>query len=191
MSDFEPNLYLVGFMGTGKTTIGRAVGQRLGFSVIDSDHEIERDAGRPVTELFAQDGEAAFRRMERTFIESGHAPSRHVVACGGGLIVPDGMLELLQTKGVIICLHASVETILKRTQGQRHRPLLNVEDLDARVRTLYAVREPIYRRAGTMILTDARPLSDIVTHVMRSYRREASDWLRLHRSPTAADNPRK
>ncbi|MFO1448017.1 MAG: shikimate kinase [Opitutaceae bacterium] len=191
MSDFEPNLYLVGFMGTGKTTIGRAVGQRLGFSVIDSDHEIERVAGRPVTEIFAQDGEAAFRRMERTFIESGHAPSRHVVACGGGLIVPDGMLELLQTKGVIICLHASIETILKRTQGQRHRPLLNVDDLDARVRTLYAVREPIYRRAGTMILTDARPLSDIVTHVMRSYRREASDWLRLHRSPAAGANPRK
>ncbi|HRE04133.1 MAG TPA: shikimate kinase [Opitutaceae bacterium] len=188
MSEFEPNLYLVGFMGTGKTTIGRALGQRLGFAVIDSDHEIERVCGKPVTEIFAQEGEAEFRRQERRFVESGHPASRHIVACGGGLIVPEGMLELLKSKGVVICLHASIETILKRTQGQRHRPLLNVDDLDARVRDLYAAREPIYRKAGTMILTDARPLNDIVTHVMRSYRREAGDWLRQHRmNPRLAD----
>lgn len=181
-SSSEPNLYLVGFMGTGKTTIGRAVGQRLGFTVIDSDHEIERVAGKPVTDIFAQDGEKAFRAMERVFVETGHATSSQVVACGGGLIVPDGMLDLLHRKGVVICLHASLETILKRTQGQRHRPLLNVEDPDARIRTLYAIREPIYRRSGTIILTDARPLSDIVSHVMRSYRREAADWTRAQRS---------
>jgi len=188
MSAFEPNLYLVGFMGTGKTTIGRALGQRIGFAVIDSDHEIERVAGKPVTEIFAQEGEPAFRRLERNFIESGHPVSGQIVACGGGLIVPEGMLELLHQKGVVICLHASLETILKRTQGQRHRPLLNVEDLDARVRALYAAREPIYRRAGSMILTDARPLSDIVTHVMRTYRREAADWIRQFRPALPAGN---
>lgn len=176
----DPNLYLVGFMGTGKTTIGRAVGQRLGFAVIDSDHEIERSEGKPVTEIFAQQGEKTFRAMERTFIERGHPTSRHVVACGGGLVVPEGMLELLHSKGVVICLHASVETILKRTQGQRHRPLLNVEDPEQRIRTLYAAREAIYRKSGTIILTDGRPLNDIVTHVIRSYRREAADWVRLH-----------
>lgn len=181
----EPNLYLVGFMGTGKTTIGRAVGQRLGFTVIDSDHEIERVAGKPVTEIFAQQGEPAFRAMERAFVESGHPSSRHVVACGGGLIVPDGMLDLLHTHGVVICLHASLETILKRTQGQRHRPLLNVEDPDARIRSLYAAREPIYKKSGTIILTDGRPLNDIVTHVMRSYRREALEWSRRQRLKTA------
>ena len=188
MSAFEPNLYLVGFMGTGKTTIGRALGQRIGFAVIDSDHEIERVAGKPVTEIFAQEGEPAFRRLERNFIESGHPVSGQIVACGGGLVVPEGMLELLHQKGVVICLHASLETILKRTQGQRHRPLLNVEDLDARVRALYAAREPIYRRAGSMILTDARPLSDIVTHVMRTYRREAADWIRQFRPALPAGN---
>jgi shikimate kinase len=178
MSVSMPNLYLVGFMGTGKTTIGRAVGQRLGMEVLDSDHEIERQQGRPVTEIFATEGEAAFRRMERAFIETGHPPSGQLVACGGGLVIPEGMLALLHERGVVICLHASIETILARTQGQRHRPLLNVEDPAVRVRALYAAREPIYRKAGSMILTDARPLTDIVGHVIRTYRRDAADWLR-------------
>lgn len=181
MPILQPNLYLVGFMGTGKTTIGRAVAQRLGYAVIDSDHEIERLAGKPVTEIFAQEGEKAFRLMERNFVETGHPASRQIVACGGGLIVPDGMLDLLHEKGVVICLHASLETILKRTQGQRHRPLLNVEDPDERIRTLYAARESVYRRSGTIILTDGRSLHDIVAHVIRAYRREADDWVRRRR----------
>lgn len=185
MPILQPNLYLVGFMGTGKTTIGRAVAQRLGYAVIDSDHEIERLAGKPVTEIFAQEGEKAFRLMERNFVETGHPASRQIVACGGGLIVPDGMLDLLHEKGVVICLHASLETILKRTQGQRHRPLLNVEDPDERIRTLYAARESVYRRSGTIILTDGRSLHDIVAHVIRAYRREADDWVRRRRRTEA------
>lgn len=189
MSNAEPNLYLVGFMGTGKTTIGRSVALRLGFTAIDSDHEIERIQGQPVSEIFAQRGEAAFRALERDFVEHGHPRSRHVVACGGGLVVPDGMLELLKSKGVVICLHASVETIMKRTQGQRHRPLLNVENVEDRIRTLYAAREPIYKRAGTVILTDGRPLGDIVLHVLRTYRRDAPDWVRAH-STAAGGAPR-
>ena len=188
MPVFVPNLYLVGFMGTGKTTIGRAIGQRLRMTVIDSDHEIERIAGQPVATLFAEQGEAAFRRMERTFIETGHPESGQIVACGGGLIVPEGMLDLLRRKGVVICLHASLETILRRTQGQKLRPLLNVEDVETRLRTLYAAREPLYRSAGSMILTDARPLGDIVNHVLRSYQRDAAEWLRQHRP---ADAPRR
>lgn len=98
------------------------------------------------------------------------------MACGGGLVVQPGMLDLLRTKGVILCLHASIETILKRTQGSKHRPLLNVDDPLERIRTLYAKREPIYRKAGTMILTDGRPLNDIVAHVLRTYRREAAEF---------------
>ncbi len=172
----EHNLYLVGFMGTGKTTVGRAVAQRLGYQLLDSDVEIERQAGMPISEIFAKEGEPAFRAMERAFIEQGHLTSKCVVACGGGLVVQPGMLELLKTKGVLICLHASLETILARTQGSRHRPLLNVEDPMERIRTLYAKREPIYRQAGTMVLTDGRQLNDIAAHVMRVYRREAAEF---------------
>lgn len=176
MSATKVNLYLVGFMGTGKTTVGRSVSQKLGYTLLDSDHEIERQQGKPITEIFAQQGEAAFRAMERTFIEEGHPSEGCVIACGGGLIVQPGILELVAKRGVIVCLHASLETIIKRTAGMGHRPLLNAASPEERVRTLYAQREPIYRRCGTMVLTDARPLTDIVSHVIRSYRREASEF---------------
>lgn len=178
MSDPAINLYFVGFMGTGKTTVGRAVAQRMGFQLLDSDVEIERKAGKPIPEIFAAQGEPAFRALEREFIEHGHPKEKCIVACGGGLVVQPGMLELLQSKGIVMCLHASVETILKRTQGSKHRPLLNVENPLERIQTLYAQREPVYRRAGTVILTDGRPLIDIVAHVVRAYRREAAEFKR-------------
>jgi shikimate kinase len=179
------NLYLVGFMGTGKTTIGRAVAHRLHFQLLDSDHEIERQEGRTIPEIFASVGEPAFRELERRFIEDGHPATRCVVACGGGLVVQPGMLTALQNRGVVICLHASLETILKRTALNKNRPLLHTDDPMARLRTLYAVREPVYKRAGAVILTDQRPAGDIVAHVLRTYRREALEWERRARAKHA------
>ena len=178
MDPAKVNLYLVGFMGTGKTTVGRAVAHRIGFHPVDSDHEIERRQGKEIPEIFAQDGEAAFRAMEREFIEQGHSAERTLVACGGGLVVPPGMLALLKSKGVVVCLHASLETILVRTARHRNRPLLAVDNPEERIRTLYAAREPIYRQSGTVILTDSRPLHDIVAHVIRIWRRDAVDFAR-------------
>ena len=178
MQPNDVNLYLVGFMGTGKTTVSRIVAARLGHRWLDSDHEIERQQGRPISEIFATEGEPAFRQMERDFIGNGHPAERTVVACGGGLVVQEGMLAELQKRGVVICLHATVETILRRTAGSRQRPLLNVEDPEKRIRDLYAVREPIYRRSGSVILTDNRPQIDVVQHVLRVYRRDAEDFLK-------------
>ena len=178
MNATDVNLYLVGFMGTGKSTVGRAVAHRLGFAVLDSDHEIERQRGKTIPDIFATEGEPAFRVMEREFIEGGHPAARTVIACGGGLVVQPGMLALLKTKGVVVCLHASLETILARTSRHQHRPLLVAENPEERVRTLYAAREPIYKQSGTVILTDGRPLGDIVAHVMRSWRRDALDFAR-------------
>jgi len=174
----DVNLYLVGFMGTGKTTVGRAAAQRLGFAFLDSDHEIERRVGRTIPEIFAGEGEAAFRQMEREFVAGGHPAARTVVACGGGLVVPPGMPELLAERGVIVCLHASIETILARTARQNDRPLLNVAEPEARARALWAQRESIYRRAGTLVLTDSRPLRDVVAHVVRVWHREAGEFAR-------------
>ena len=145
MNATDVNLYLVGFMGTGKSTVGRAVAHKLGFKILDSDHEIELQQGKTVAEIFAQDGEPAFRDLERAFILGGHPPERAVVACGGGLVVQPGMLALLQARGVVVCLHASVETIFARTARHRNRPLLEVENPEERVRTLYARREAIYK----------------------------------------------
>jgi shikimate kinase len=178
----DTNLYLVGFMGTGKSTIGRAVAQRLGFGFLDSDHVIEEREGRPIPEIFASQGEAAFRALERAFVEGGHPDRGTVVACGGGLVIQPGMLELLRARGVLICLHASLETILRRTQGNRNRPLLNVDNPADRIAQLFAQREPVYRRVGTTILTDGRPMADIAGHVVRAYLRDAAEWGRQHAS---------
>lgn len=178
MNAADVNLYLVGFMGTGKSTIGRLVAQRIGFALFDSDQEIERAQGRSIPEIFAADGEPAFRALERRFIEGGHPATRSVVSCGGGLIVQPGMLDAVKARGVVVCLHASIETILARTERSRSRPLLDVADPEARVRALYAQREPIYKQAGTVLLTDLRPISDMVAHVVRVWRREAVDFAR-------------
>lgn len=178
MNAADVNLYLVGFMGTGKTTVGRAVAHKLGFALLDSDHEIERLKGKTIPEIFATDGEAAFRTLEREFIERGHPAERAVISCGGGLVVQPGMLALLKQKGVVVCLHASIETILARTARHQHRPLLATENPEERIRTLFAAREPIYKQSGTVILTDARSLHDLVGHVMRAWRRDAADFAR-------------
>lgn len=178
MNAADVNLYLVGFMGTGKSTVGRLVAQRLGFRLLDSDQEIEQQQGRTIADIFARDGEPAFRSLERAFVEGGHPATRAVVACGGGLVVQPGMADELRQRGVVVCLHASLATILDRTSRHKHRPLLNVEDPAERIRALYAAREPVYRNAGTVILTDARPLGEVVAHVLRVWRREAADFAR-------------
>ena len=171
------NLYLVGFAGSGKSTVGRAVARELGLTIVDSDHAIEQKQGRPV-----EQGEAACRGMEREFIEHGHPADGCVVACGGGLVVPDGMPALLRQRGVVLCLHASLEGILARTHQTNHRPLFRGDDREERIRSLYAGRAPIYQRAGTMVLTDHRPLRDIALHVGRVYEREAREWAARHRA---------
>ena len=181
MNATDVNLYLVGFMGTGKTTVGRATAHKLGFTLRDSDHEIERQRGKTIAEIFASDGEPAFRALEREFIERGHPGERAVVACGGGLVVQPGMLALLNSKGVVVCLHASLETILARTARHQHRPLLVAENPEERIRSLYALREPIYKQSGTVILTDSRTLHDVISHVLRAWRRDAADFARTRK----------
>lgn len=175
MNAADVNLYLVGFMGTGKTTIGRMAAQRLHFTMLDSDQEIERRAGRSIPDIFARDGEPAFRALEKAFVEN-HPATRTVVSCGGGLVIQPGMLDALKARGVVICLHATIETILARTARARNRPLLEVENPEARVRALFAEREPIYKQAGTVLLTDLRPISEMVAHVVRVWRRESAEF---------------
>lgn len=174
----QVNLYLVGFMGTGKTTVGRGLAQRLRMTCLDVDTEVERAAGVSIAEIFEREGEEAFRRRERDFITSGHPSTGCIISCGGGLVMQPGMIAELRRRGVVIALTATPETILRRTQSNRNRPLLNVEDPAARIREMLAQREPIYRQAGTQVLTDFRPLPDILAHVQRVYLREAREYLR-------------
>ena len=169
-SKSKPNLYLVGFMGVGKSAIGRRVAKELGFRFLDSDHEIEASMGKTIPQIFESEGEARFRQCEREFIESGHPETGCVISCGGGLVVQPGMKERLKSKGVVICLFASVETIIERTSRNGNRPLLNVENPEQRVRELLAQREPIYMESGACITTDGRTIPEGVRHMTRTYK---------------------
>lgn len=166
----QPNIYLVGFMGVGKSAIGRKLASAMGFRFVDSDQSIEKRVGRRIPEIFEAEGETRFRGYERDFIESGHPETDCVVACGGGLVVQPGMKELLREKGVVVCLFASVESIVERTSRNSNRPLLNVENPEARIRSLLAEREPVYMDAGACITTEGRPIPDVVRHIERTYR---------------------
>lgn len=167
---FKPNIYLVGFMGVGKSTVGSRLARELRYSFLDSDEWIEKRTGKSIPEIFADEGESVFRQYEREFIDSGHPAEGCVVSCGGGLIIQEGMLETLKSKGIVICLFASMESILNRTQRSKNRPLLDVDDPEARIRKLFAEREPVYMKAGICISTEGRPVSEVVRHLLRTYR---------------------
>jgi shikimate kinase len=174
----KPNLYLVGFMGVGKSAIGRRVAREMGMRFIDSDHQIEKEQGKQIPEIFASEGEGRFRELERQFIESGHPDTGCVVSCGGGLVVQAGMKELLKQKGLVICLFASAESIIERTSRNQNRPLLNVADPAAKVRALLAEREPIYMDSGACITTEGRTIPEVVQHLMRTYKSNARSFLK-------------
>jgi shikimate kinase len=169
----KPNLYLVGFMGTGKSAVGRRVAEKLGFHFIDVDQAIEEEEGLSITQLFDLKGEESFRELERNFIESGHPDSNCVVSCGGGLSVPDGMPELLKKKGVAVCLWATPEVIYERTKENSTRPLLNVTDPLSSIRKLLEQREPRYRATGNLVSTVDRGLAAVTDAVLRVYRSQS------------------
>jgi shikimate kinase len=164
----NPNLYLLGFMGTGKSVLGKRVASRLGYRYIDSDHEIEKKCGMPTKEIFAQFGEEKFRQMEREFIESGHPNSNCVISCGGGLCCRDDMPELVKSKGISIVLFSTPEEILERTSRNKSRPLLNVENPLERIKTLLNERTPFYMRSGVAIAAD-KNLKITEEHIIRIY----------------------
>ncbi len=165
-----PNLYLVGFMGVGKSALGRRVAKELGYQFIDSDQSIEKKCGRRISEIFKKEGEASFRQYELEFIQSGHPSSRCVVSCGGGLVIQDGMRERLKDKGVVICLFASLETIIERISRNSDRPLINVTNPEMRIRELFAERESVYMKSGPCISTEGRTIAEVVRHILRTYK---------------------
>jgi len=165
-----PNLILTGFMGTGKSSLGRILAERWRRPFLDTDHLIEQREKMPVSRIFAERGEAAFRALERRCVEEWLPLHGAVIACGGGLVVPEGMVDLLRSRGIVVCLFASPETVLRRTAHSTHRPLLrDAPDPIERIRQLQAERERAYLRAGASIFTDGRNFQDLASAIERIY----------------------
>ena len=111
------NVMITGFMGTGKTVVGREVAQRLGWPFVDMDAEIERRAGKPIARIFVEEGEATFRRMERELCHELAARQELVIATGGGALIPDENREILSANGLVVCLTCEVSELLHRMEG--------------------------------------------------------------------------
>jgi shikimate kinase len=163
------NIALIGFMGTGKSSVGQLVASHLRFSFFDTDHDIEARAGKRITEIFAQDGEAAFRQWEERVVEELVSVNKTVIATGGGLPTHERNLASLKMHCLVVCLWASPEKIWERVRGQSHRPLLNDPDPLARIRQLLETREPFYRQADVLINTEMRSLREVAQQVVHHF----------------------
>ena len=172
-SNPQPNLILAGFMGTGKSALGRQLAKRWRRSFVDTDDLVEKLAGASIADIFAQQGEEHFRALERKVVEELLPETDAIIACGGGLVVQPGMIELVRAKGIVVTLFASVDTILRRTAGNSRRPLLKGEDPEAKIRELMKKREQAYMKAGIAVYTDGRSLQQLCVIIERVYEREA------------------
>ncbi len=163
------NLALIGFMGTGKSCVGRLAADLLHFTFLDTDHVIEARAGKAISDIFAQDGEPVFREWERRIVEELTRRTKTVIATGGGLPTDAGNLVSLKTHALVVCLWASPESIWERVRAHDHRPLLNEPDPLAKIRQLLASREPCYRQADVLVNTEMRSTREVVQHVIHQF----------------------
>jgi shikimate kinase len=164
------NLALIGFMGTGKSSVGRLAAETLHFTFLDTDHVIESRAGKTISDIFAQQGEAAFRESERGIVEELSHRNKTVIATGGGLPANDANLASLKTHALVVCLWASPEKIWERVREHVHRPLLlNEADPIAKIRQLLTVREPYYRQADVLVNTEMRSLREVALQVLHQF----------------------
>jgi len=142
------NIVLIGFMGSGKSTIGRLIAGRLGFQFVDTDALVVQRAGCEIAEIFQRDGEAGFRDHETAALESLTHRDRCVIATGGGVIVRERNRELLRELGLVVLLHASEDAIFERVSRNSKRPLLQTENPRQTLANLLAARRPLYEAAA-------------------------------------------
>lgn len=153
----KTSIALIGFMGTGKTAVGKLLAAKLGKKFVELDSLIEQKAGKTIAEIFRQDGEITFRELEIEVTKEVAGGENLVIACGGGIILNKINIDRLQQQSRIVYLTASPSVILKRTSGeQNERPLLAVTDRARRIRELLKFRRPFYERAADIKIDTSR-----------------------------------
>jgi shikimate kinase len=162
------NIFLIGPMGAGKSTIGRQLAESLSYTFRDSDQEIQRRTGVDIPTIFEYEGESGFRDRERQVIEELIQGERIVLATGGGAILHPENRQDLAARGVVVYLHCSPEQQYARTARDRSRPLLDTADPLQRLRDLMAEREPLYRQvADIVVTTEKRGTTSVVKEIRR------------------------
>ena len=161
------NIYLVGFMGTGKTAVGKELAERKKWRFVDLDYLIELREKRLITDIFAKEGEPYFRRAEKRALKEVAKEKKFVVACGGGIVINPENIQTMKESGIVICLTAKPEVILKRTSRCVHRPLLNVKNPEKQVELLLKLRAPYFAQADKIIDTSLVSVKEVADKILR------------------------
>ena len=150
------NIFIVGMMGAGKTTVGRSLAQRLDKAFHDTDHAIEARTGVRIAMIFDVEGEAGFRKREADMVAELAALENTVLATGGGVILDPRNRESLRSRGCVVYLHALPKELWQRTRHDRNRPLLRTGDPRALLEELYKIRDPLYREVADLVVDTGR-----------------------------------
>ncbi len=175
----KTNIALIGFMGTGKTVVGEALARKLKMSFLEMDSLISAKAGKPIPEIFEQDGEIGFRELEIEVAKTVAREQRSVIACGGGVVLNWINIERLRESSVVVLLTSSPTETLKRVSKEvGQRPLLEGQDSLTRIRELLKFRQPFYERAADITInTSRRSVASVVETIVAELRQDASfDW---------------
>jgi shikimate kinase len=159
------NIYLVGFMGTGKTAVGKELAKKKKWRFVDLDDLIELKEKRTIAEIFTKEGEPYFRRIEKRVLKEVSLEKKFVVACGGGIVIDKDNIRIMKETGIVICLAASPEVILERTSPCAHRPLLNVAQPKKQIELLLKLRAPYYALADKTIETSKLSIKEAVDKI--------------------------
>jgi len=168
----ERNIYLVGFMGTGKTTVGKILAKKLKKEFVEMDEEIEKKEGRKIVDIFRLFGESYFRKVEKKVLKEIASCSNLVVSCGGGVVVDEENLKILKKTGIIICLKAIPSVIYERTKKTKERPLLNVPDPLKKIKELLARRAPFYAKADYFVDTSTLTPEEVSEEIIKILKNE-------------------
>ena len=161
------NIVLTGFMGAGKSSVGKRLAEHLGLSVVDTDEVIEEDSGMKISEIFSRFGEPRFRELESEAVKRVSKLTDHVIVTGGGVVLNPENIENLRQTGIIIYLHAAPETIYNRVKDETHRPLLQVADPLAKIRELLESRSQFYANNDIEVDTTNLSVDEVVEEIIQ------------------------
>jgi len=161
------NIYLVGFMGTGKTAVGKELATKKKLQFVDLDELIELREKGVISDIFAKNGEPYFRKVEKRVLKEVSKEKKFVVACGGGIVLDKDNIKIMKETGIIICLAASPQVILERTNAYCHRPLLNISNPRKQIELLLKLRSPYYAQADKTIDTSKISVKEVVEKIAK------------------------